>query len=143
MTSRAQGVLAVEGQGDQGVGPVLGVLLGLGQLLEDHPALQVDLVGPHGGAQHQVAQQVEGEAGVGGGDPDLHGGALAVGDRVEVAAPLVDGLGHLGGRPAVAALAEQVLEEVRHPGQRGRLVAAAHARPGPPRWPRPRPACGR
>ena len=46
----------------QGVHPVLGLVLGQGELLEDHLALGLDLVGPERRRGDDVGQQVEARA---------------------------------------------------------------------------------
>ena len=54
---------------------------------------------------------------------------LLRGEGVHVAADAIDRLGDLRGPSGLGALEQQVLEEVRHAGQLGRLVTRADADP--------------
>jgi hypothetical protein len=132
-TSRPERVAGEDRLGQQGVDVVLGHVQAHQDLFEDHLALGVDLVGPEGRLGEDVAQDVEAHVDPVGGQPGVVRGVLPGGEGVHLAAHHVDRLGDLAGDCAGGALEQQVLEEVRRPGQLGGLVAPADADPGPER----------
>ena len=67
------------------------------------------------------------------GDPDVDDGVLARGGRVQLAAEPVEDLRDLLRRVRARPLEEQVLDEVRDPGLRRRLVSRARSDPEPER----------
>ena len=122
----------------------VGRLVGVHEdLVEDHRALGVDVGGPQRRLPHDLAQDVEPEWQVLGQQADVEGGVLLGGEGVAVTTDLVEGLGDGDGRTGVGALEEQMLEEVRCPGQFVALVREPDAHPvgrpppsGHPPWSR-------
>jgi hypothetical protein len=93
-------------------------------LLDDHALLAVDLRGLELRVAHHVDEDVERRVAVLGGALDVVGGVLLAGERVELAADRVDlGRDVARRRPALGALEEHVLREVRDPVRVARLVA--------------------
>ena len=125
----AERVAREQGLGQQGVDVVLGHVEVHEDLLDDHLALGVDLVGPERRVGEHVAEDVDAEVDPVGRQPRVVRGVLAVGEGVHLAAHRVDRLGDLAGRAGGRALEQQVLEEVRRARQLGGLVAPADTDP--------------
>ena len=85
--------------------------------------------GRRAGVPHDVAQDVEAERQVLGQQADVEGRVLLGGEGVAVAAHLVELLGDGRGGAPLGALEQQVLEEVRRPGQLVGLVTRAGTDP--------------
>ena len=100
-------------------------VVGLADLLQDHAALALQLLGGEGGVGQDVADDVGGERQVLLQDLAVVGGLLARGVGVEVAADVLDLAGDGGGVALLGALEGHVLEEVGDAVLRRRLVAGA------------------
>jgi hypothetical protein len=110
--------------GEETLGQILG-LVGLHeQFLEDHEPFGLDLVGPERGAPHDLGEDVQAELEIVGEEPHVERGVVLRREGVQLAADGVDRLGDVGGGAAVAALEQQVFEEVRRAGLIGLLVAS-------------------
>jgi hypothetical protein len=123
--------------GREVVDEVLGVVVDHRDLLEHDLALAVDVF--EGGCEHHVRHRVERALDMGVGHARVDDGRLARGRGVQLAAHRVEELGDLLRAVPLRALEEQVLDEVRDPGARPRLVARPGADPEPQRD-RPHPA---
>ena len=124
---RAQGMAPPEGADEHLVDEVVGIVVSLAELFQDHAPLDLDVHGVERGRQDQVAHQVErlGKPGVE--RVDVEARVLLRREGVHVAAEPVDLPGDPNRRPAAGALEEDVLQEVGDPLPRRRLVT----RPGP------------
>src|SRR5216110_2155791 len=98
-------------------------------LLEDHLALRVDLLGVEQEVLHAVGVELDHEIELVRGDVDEVRGDVMRGERVVLAAVLLDEPGELATSVGGCALEHHVLEEVRDPGRATRLVARAHPIP--------------
>ena len=108
----------------------VGGLVGVHEdLVEDDGALGLDVVGAQRRLPHDVAQDVEAERQVLGEQPHVEGRVLLGGEGVAVAADLVELFGDGRGGAPFGALEEQVLQEVRGPGEFAGLVTRAGADP--------------
>ena len=103
----------VERLGEQVVHEVGGLVLVHEDLLEDHLALGLDLVGAERRRPHDVGEDVEAELEVVVEHARVERGVLLGGEGVHVAAHRLDRLRDVACRPGVGALEQQVLEEVR------------------------------
>ena len=115
--------------GEQVVHDVVGVVVVHRDLVEDHVALGLDVLGGEQRAGDHVAEHVDGQRQVLVEDPRVEAGVLLGGEGVELAADRVEGDRDVQRRALRGALEQQVLEEVRAAVQRGRLVARADADP--------------
>ena len=115
--------------GEELVDDVVGVVVVHGDLVEDHVALGLDVVGGQQRAGDHVAEDVDGQRQVLVEDPGVEAGVLLGGEGVELTADLVERDGDVEGRALSGALEQQVLEEVRGAVQGGGLVARADADP--------------
>ena len=88
-------------------------VVGLADLLQDHAALALQLVGGEGAVGQDVADDVGAEGEVLLQQLDVVGGLLARGVGVDVAADILDRLGDLGRGAPLGALEGHVLEEMR------------------------------
>ena len=105
-------------------------LVGVHQdLVQDHAALGLDVLGTQGRGADDLAQDIEPQVQVIREQADVEGRVLLRGERVAVAAHLVECLGDGGGGALLRSLEEQVLQEVRRPGQLVGLVTRAAADP--------------
>src|ERR1043166_7392347 len=59
----------------------------------------------------------------------IKAGALLTGERIQITADALDGLGNLFGGALTGSLKEQVLDKVRDAVERGRLIASADSYP--------------
>ena len=105
------------------MGEVVGVVVGLADLLEDDAPLDLDVPGAERRRQDDVAEQVERL-----GEPRVERAAVEAGvllgrERVHVAAEPVDLSRDLRVGAAARPLEEEVLEKVREPPARRRLAA--------------------
>ena len=100
-------------------------------LLEHDLALLVDL-GEHGSEDH-VGHHLEGRLDVAVGDAGVDDGVLARRRGVELGAHRVERLGDLLRVVRARSLEQEVLDEMRHPGAVGTLVARPGADPEPER----------
>ena len=106
-------------------GAVLRLVLALLDLLEDHLALALDVLGVEAGAQQHLAEHADGQLGVrlpdGGGDFDH----LAAGRDRQLAAAPGDGSDQgVARRPALGPEQQRAFEEAGGAGGRSGLVAA-------------------
>ena len=122
---------AEDGLGGEVVHEVLRVVVHHRDLLEHDLALGVDVV--EGGCEDHVGHRVERLLDPPVGDARVHDGRLARRRGVELPAHPVEELGDLLRGVARRALEEQVLDEVRQAGARGRLVPGAGRDPEPER----------
>ena len=125
----AERVVREQRLAEEGDHPVVGRVLLHGDLLEDHLALGLDLVGPEGRRPEDVAEDVEPEDELPGREARVVRRVLLGGEGVHLAAHGVDRLGDLGGRAGLGALEQQVLEEVRGAGHGRRLVTSSRRPP--------------
>ena len=102
-----------EAPAEKVVDVVVGRVLDLRDLLEDHRALPVDLLRVEIRLEKDVRKDVQGERKVLPQHLRVVAGVLLAGEGIEHAADRVDLLGDLLGRAAPGALEEQVLQEVR------------------------------
>ena len=110
---------------------VVGIVVVHRDLVEDHVALGLDVLGREQRGGDHVAEHVHGQAEVLVEDPGVEAGVLLGGEGVELTAHRVQRDRDVERRPLAGALEEQVLEEVRAAVQGRRLVAGAHADPDP------------
>ena len=95
-------------------------------LLDDHALLALDLLGVEARVAQHVDEHVERDVAMLGRALDVVGGVLLAGERVELAADRVDLACDVArARPALRALEEHVLGEVRDAVRLRRLVARA------------------
>ena len=99
------------------------------QLVEDDVPLHLDVIAVERGVHDDIGQEVDGHRQLAGGDPGVEGRGLPPGEGVHVAADPVDGLGDLQSRPVGRALEEEMLQEVRRPGEGVGFVAGTYLRP--------------
>ena len=119
-----QRVLAEGGSVDQVLRNGRGLVVGAVDLLDDHAALAVELLGVDLRAAHEVAQQVDRRRRALGAHGDVEGDEVVGGVRVQHTAQPLGGLVDVGVRRVLlAALEHEVLEEVRHPVLLGALGA--------------------
>jgi hypothetical protein len=78
---------------------VLGVVVAHRDLFEHHVAFDLDVVDGAPAPQHDVGDEVDGEFEVGVDDVCVVAGLLTRGERVQLTADGIDGLGDLDGRP--------------------------------------------
>ena len=105
-------------------------LVGVHQdLVEDHRALCLDVVGAQRRRPHDVAQDVEAERQVVREEAHVEGRVLLRGEGVAVTAHLVELLGDRRCRAPWRPLEEEVLQEVRRAGELAGLVTRAGADP--------------
>ncbi|GIU90805.1 MAG: hypothetical protein KatS3mg010_1904 [Acidimicrobiia bacterium] len=109
---------------------VVGRVVAHGDLLEDHLALRLDLVGAQRRAPQHVGEDVERELQVLVGDAHVEHRVLVRGEGVHLAADGLDGRRELPSAAFLGALEQQVLEEVARAPLAGALVAPAAADPG-------------
>src|SRR5207253_8032257 len=114
-----------EGEVEEFVDVVVGRVLDLRDLLHDHRALALDLLGGETRVREDVGEQGEGERQVVGEELAVVAGVLLAGEGVQDAARGVDLLRDVRRPPPLRALEEQVLEEVRDPCLVRPLVARA------------------
>ena len=122
--------------GQRGAGPgrrreevvhhVVGIVVVHGDLVEDHLALRLHVLGGDQRGGDHVAEDVERHRQVVVEDPCVVAGVLARGERVELAADLVEGSGDVHRRAGRGALEQEMLQEVRRPVELGRLVPGSH-----------------
>ena len=116
------------------LGGEIGGLVGVHEdLVQDHLALGLDVVGTQRRVRHDGAEDVEPEGEVLGEQADVERRVLLGGEGVHVTADLVDRLGDVGRAPRRRALEQQVLEEVRRAGVGVVLVARPGTHPHPDR----------
>ncbi len=101
---------------------VVGRVVGLADLLQDHRALAFHLVRVEARIQQDVGEDIERQRHVFLQHLGVVGGALARGIGVEVAADRLDLLGDVAGAAPFGALERHVLEEMRGAVYRRRLV---------------------
>ena len=126
-----RGLGAVGLLGEQVVHHVVGVVVVHRDLVEDHVALGLDVLGGEQRGGDHVAEHVDRQAEVLVEDPRVEAGVLLGGERVELAADRVERDRDVERGPLAGALEQQVLEEVRAAVQGRRLVARADADPDP------------
>ena len=127
----AERVRAEDRLGGQVVDHVLRIVLDHRDLFEHDLSLRVDV--GQGGLEDHVRHHVERNVDVVVGHAGVDDGGLARRGRIELATHRVEQLGDLDRVVALGALEEQMLDEVRHPCLRDRLVAGAGADPEPDR----------
>jgi hypothetical protein len=98
-------------------------------LFEDDALLALDVLGLQRGAHDHVGQQVDGERQVLVEHLDVVAGVLLRREGVELTTDRIDRLRYLLRGPALRALEEHVLDEVRHARLGVRLVARATLEP--------------
>ncbi len=108
---------------------VAGVVVRHGEILEDDPALGLELLGVDEAGGDHVGQHVDGHAEVAILHLGVVAGVLLGGDGVVLAADRVEGHGDVEGRARRRALEEEVLEEVRGSEVARLLVARADRDP--------------
>ena len=119
-------VLAERGAVDQVLRDGRGLVVGAVDLLDHDAALAVELLGVEAGAPDEVGQQVDRGRGALGAHGDVEGDEVVAGVGVQHAAEPLGGLVDVAVvRVLLAALEDEVLEEVRHPVLLGTLVARA------------------
>jgi hypothetical protein len=122
----AERVIAVGGLVQQLVGHRGGLVVVAVDLLDDHAALAVELVGVDARAGHEVREQVHRGHQRLRARGDVEGDQVVRGVGVELRAEPLGRLVHVAvGRELLAALEDEVLEEVRHPVLVGPLRAGA------------------
>ena len=93
--------------------PVITLVLGEVQLLEDDLAFGLHVDGVERRLGEHLAQEVEPDRGRGSRHPRVERGVLVGGVGVQLAADGLDGLGELTAAVMIGALEQEVLEEVR------------------------------
>ena len=121
--------LAVHAEHELVVDEVRGIVVAHGDLLEDHPALGVDVLGADQRGGDDVADHVDGQRQVAVEHPGVEAGVLLGGERVHLPADRVEQRGDLHGLAPAGALEQQVLEVVRRAHLGVRLVARADPDP--------------
>jgi len=104
---------------------VVGRIQRLPDLLQDHPALDLDLVRIEDRVQDDVGHDIQREAYVGLEHPGVVGRHLAPRVGVDVAAHVLDRLSDLQRRPPLGPLERHVFQEMRDAVLLGRFVPAA------------------
>ena len=99
------------------LGGEIGGLVGMHEdLVQDHLALGLDVVGTQRRVRHDGAEDVEPEREILREQADVEGGVLLGGEGVHVTTDLVDRLSDIGGAPRRRALEEQMLQKMRRAG---------------------------
>ena len=127
----AQGSVAPRLLGEEVVDHVVRVVVVHRDLVEDHVALRLDVVGVQQRVGDHVAEDVDRQRQVVVEHPRVEAGVLLGGERVELAADRVERHRDVHRAAAAGALEEQVLEEVRAAVQGGCLVARTDPDPHP------------
>ena len=119
-------MVAERGAVDQVLGDRRGLVVGAVDLLDHHAALAVELLGVDARAPDEVGQQVDRRGRALGAHGDVEGDEVVARVGVEHAAHPLGGLVDVAvGRVLLAALEDEVLEEVGHPVLLGALGARA------------------
>ena len=95
----------------------------LGQLLQHHFLLELEMRRFEMRTTDQVGEQVHAELEVGRQQAGVEGGQLAVGRGIEIAADILDSLAELARRAPARALEHHMLEQMRDAVELRRLVA--------------------
>ena len=112
---------------------VVGRVQRLADLLQDHPALDLDLAGVEDRVQQDIGQHIHRQRHVILQDADVIGGHLAAGIGIDIAAHILDFLGDLQGAARLRALEGHMFEEMGDAVLLGPFVAAAGIDPDPDR----------
>src|SRR5437588_2425329 len=123
-----------QGFGEQVVDELRGLVLVHQDLLEDHLALGLELVGAERRRTDDVAQDVEAEVEVVVEQARVEGRVLLGGEGVHLAAHRLHRLRDLPSRALLSALEQQVLEEVRHTPELETFVAGSDVDPEAERY---------
>ncbi len=110
---------------------VLGVVVAHGDLFEYDLPFQVHIHGPAQPVEHHIADQIHRQRQILVHDMGVVAGLLLGGERVELTADRVHGLGDIEGRTGRGGLEQQVFQEMRGTGDGGPLVARADSHPDP------------
>ena len=126
----AERLIAPHGAVEQEVHQVRRRVFGLAQFLEDHPPLLFDIPGVEARAQKHIGQHIHRAVEMDIGDFSVVDGRLEAGICIQNAADALDRVGdQLGGWASLAALEQQMLDEVRDPVVRFILIAGSDVDP--------------